>query len=52
MLYRLGSSGALQRCHHVADLYGEPRHNEGTGVLERRRWEVMGPYKRCDSLAW
>src|SRR5215470_4789746 len=52
MLHRLDSGGALQRCHHVADLHGEPGHNERTGVLERCRWEVMGPYKGYDSLAW
>ena len=40
MLHRLGSGGALQRCHHVADLHGEPGHDEGTGVLNAagRSW--------------
>ena len=51
-MLHLGSSGALQRCHHIADLHGEPRHDEGAGMLKRCRWEVMGPNKCCDSLAW
>src|SRR5712691_7136369 len=40
VLQSLGSGSALQRGQHVADLYGEPRYNEGTGVLERCRREV------------
>jgi len=47
LLHRLGSGGALQRCH-MSLTARRARHNEGTGVLERCRWEVMSPYKGCD----
>src|SRR5262245_37115684 len=52
MLDGLCSGGALQRCHHVADLHREPRDDKRTRMLERSRWEVMDPYKGLDSLAW
>src|SRR2546430_11320815 len=51
VLQSLCSGSALQCCQHVADLYGESRHNEGTSVLERRCREVMDPHQRLHSLA-